>query len=500
MRNLLIISLLVLVMFLIPFAYADSSFIQPADTETNSLQKEVHTTDAKADLSSGFRYDKDALIVLKKEGKPKAAIIGKFGQSNVDLSSLVVRTEEKKTLVKLEKPSGVGSLTAKTDPNFAIFVPNKNGGAGVYVCSGAKTVEEITENCACKIEIRGPLPLASSASVYTINGITAFLTDDTQNYVIYGLTGTGVGLLELESVGTLTNLNLWDDTDSQRKGVNEDVGFYAEYVNTQSLLIIQNADCRISLPNNQSGQMVWNAAKKRYEFSSKFSQTGEFTWGASCIDPSQNNAPASKTDDLVISSDSDEKPRVTLITPNQSQALQSNTVSFACSATDDQKITSMSLYLDNMTKPFLTKTFSGKSALLTTDVNGVPQGEHKWTCETTDSALQKSKAAERSFSITSALKLQCKQDWSCDSWSPCIEGRQIRSCSDRSSCFSQSAKPDQDQSCDSSVLPGAIRASTPKAPSAGPADLSPVYSLLVTVLILIWLLFLFYKRRKKKKT
>ncbi len=497
MRSLLIVCLLILVILLIPFVYAESSFIEPADTETNSLQKEVHIDDAKTDLSSGFRYNKDALIVLKKEGKPKVAIIGKFGQKDVDLSSLIVRTEGKKTLVTFERPSGVGSLTAKTDPNFAIFVPNKNGGAGVYVCSGAKTLEETNQNCACKIEIKGPLPLASSASVYTINGITAFLTDDRQNYVIYGLTGTVVGLLELSSVNTLTILNIWDDTDSERRVVNENVGFYGEYTNLQSLLAIQNADCKISLPQGQTGKMTWNSNKTRYEYFSKFNREGQFTWNATCVDTSQGNDPASDLDQFFISSPTDSAPKVTLITPTENQAVQSNSAEFSCSATDDQQIKSMSLYLDDMSKPYTTKQFSGRSALLDVQVNGIPQGNHKWNCEAVDSALQKSKGTERSFSVVKAVEVECKQDWSCDSWSNCIGGKQKRVCTDKKFCFSQSGKPTEEQTCESSVLPADKKASKPVPEQ--PFNFSPIYSLIVTLLILVWLLFLFYKRRKKKQ-
>ena len=91
---------------------------------------------------------------------------------------------------------------------------------------------------------------------------------------------------------------------------------------------------------------------------------------------------------------------------------------------------------------------------------------------------------------------ECEEDWSCDEWSECMDGRQIRSCSDLNKCNTTKNKPTEEQSCEMGVTgeeevpEGNMTIPKEESPTmpTGLAVLVPIATHPVTIIILLILI------------
>ncbi|VVB81224.1 Right handed beta helix region [uncultured archaeon] len=79
-----------------------------------------------------------------------------------------------------------------------------------------------------------------------------------------------------------TTLEIWDDTDTITKYVDEQVGFYANYSNAS--IPITGASCNASFETAPSGPaiMTYNSTSKYYEYNRTFTATGTSDWNVTC--------------------------------------------------------------------------------------------------------------------------------------------------------------------------------------------------------------------------
>jgi len=96
-----------------------------------------------------------------------------------------------------------------------------------------------------------------------------------------------------------------------------------------------------------------------------------------------------------------------------------------------------------------------------------------------------------------AIRRNCVSKWQCNVWSSCIEGRQIRSCTDLNECIIETEKPAEERKCETSAV------------TEEPTRLTTLNLLLVLLFLIVLIVFFALsivkignfelKRRKKKK-
>ncbi|MBW2965754.1 hypothetical protein KY342_01470 [Candidatus Woesearchaeota archaeon] len=79
----------------------------------------------------------------------------------------------------------------------------------------------------------------------------------------------------------LTNLVIIDDADTEIKSFNEEVKFYARYVDINTGNAIEDALCTIYFDDNSSA-MQFNVLSQLYEYTKIFSSVGLYNWNVTC--------------------------------------------------------------------------------------------------------------------------------------------------------------------------------------------------------------------------
>ncbi|MGC9310090.1 MAG: hypothetical protein ACP5E4_00005, partial [Candidatus Aenigmatarchaeota archaeon] len=104
-----------------------------------------------------------------------------------------------------------------------------------------------------------------------------------------------------------SNLSIWDQTDpeggNQKKSVNEQVVFYANYINKTSGAPINGTGvyCEISFSDN-TDNMTFNATSGLYEYNRTFGTSGNFWWEVLCNGSSFGYETLNLTDTVAIGS------------------------------------------------------------------------------------------------------------------------------------------------------------------------------------------------------
>ncbi|RLI99330.1 MAG: hypothetical protein DRP03_03750, partial [Candidatus Aenigmatarchaeota archaeon] len=116
------------------------------------------------------------------------------------------------------------------------------------------------------------------------------LEDNTQYTILLKSVDNANNINENAGKSTVTTLHfnagldIWDETDLRannmiRKGTNNNVTFFAKYIDKSSKMPIENAECWISFTD---GKFKMKYEKGVYKYTRKFSNEGYYTWNVTC--------------------------------------------------------------------------------------------------------------------------------------------------------------------------------------------------------------------------
>ncbi len=96
----------------------------------------------------------------------------------------------------------------------------------------------------------------------------------------------------------------------------------------------------------------------------------------------------------------------------------------------------------------------------------------------------------------------CVEEWNCGQWSGCSDGMQTRDCTDSNACGTTSSRPNQEQPCQAeiseAVTGNAALQPEDQIETEAQDENSNVWMAIVAILVLGGLIFLFYRRRRRK--
>jgi len=239
---------------------------------------DVYSPNAGSTVTGGISGGDTSFII-----RPALVSVNKVelipdGTGNIDLTSLIMDYDAVRTVV-----TGLGSVT-NIGATHSLYVPNNNGGQGIYVCASAVTLAGITPDCSNAIHFTGPFPQTLSGVTVTISG---------SDYRVAGLTNTGVG------TNGQANLTIYDDTDSTEKYNGDYVDFYASYINaTDGDPII--GTCYINIENASVDNQQMNYASNIYNYQTIMNSNGTFPWNVTCNATGYGTVNA--TDNVIINS------------------------------------------------------------------------------------------------------------------------------------------------------------------------------------------------------
>ncbi|MBW2981782.1 hypothetical protein KY343_02775 [Candidatus Woesearchaeota archaeon] len=118
--------------------------------------------------------------------------------------------------------------------------------------------------------------------MYIITLGTFFIHDPLDIKDFTGFVTTEIkDLIAEDSDNIQTDLTIVDETGTKIKAFDEEVGFYARYVNVNTNKIIENAICTIHFYDG-SYTMQYNPLSQLYEYTRTFSSTGLYYWNVTC--------------------------------------------------------------------------------------------------------------------------------------------------------------------------------------------------------------------------
>lgn len=258
----------------------NTTFIAPVDSGMDvNYTFEGSVTGA---IENGTISSNAQNLTVSYAGAKKVQVTALFGTQTVNLSSLIVRSSETKTVASFSGTSGV-SLT------HALFVPDALH-AGVYVCPSALDLPQVDPSCPGVVAFN--YAEASAGTSKMVAGANVRVSIEGSDYKIAGLTGTGV------AEGTLTNLTVWDDAEvgmpyaGLSRVAGQMVVFYANFTNasqmpsnaTSGACVIDFADPAY----DGYAAMIWDAGLKLHTFTTSFASAGNYAWKVNCTGNGDN--------------------------------------------------------------------------------------------------------------------------------------------------------------------------------------------------------------------
>lgn len=167
---------------------------------------------------------------------------------------------------------------------------------------------------------------SANCSNWEINEFLYYSAQENSTHVWFN-----VSQFDAYALGALnSNLEIWDDTDTETKYVGDQVKFYANYTNTTSGEPIYGSGVTCNITFNISGswtpwkQMTYNSTSKLYEYNRSFSDVGTFNWNVSCDGSALGYEPLNASDTFTISSPSYLEVYLDFPTPGQTTYVVQN--------------------------------------------------------------------------------------------------------------------------------------------------------------------------------
>ncbi len=134
-----------------------------------------------------------------------------------------------------------------------------------------------------------------------------------------------------EAAGANSQLEIWDDTDTETKYTGEQIYFYANYSNATSSEPIYGTGVTCNISFNISGtwtaweEMTYNSTSLLYEYNRSFSTAGTFLWNVSCDGSALGYDPLNASDNVTVTSSAVGTLLVSLISPSSDIYVAQNT-------------------------------------------------------------------------------------------------------------------------------------------------------------------------------
>ncbi len=402
-------------------------YTAPKDAATKTFS----ATDIAANrpVVDGENLTTNTVLVFKNpSNQPKLKVGIKPAQGPVNLSNVVIESSDTATVVR-----GLSGL-ANVETTHSLFLQNANNGLGLFVCPTATTLPEVVQTCANKVEF---------TSIPSVNGtLSVNFTDSTNStYLVDGLQGTGIGLIQ--STQNITSLNVSIDGS---KVVGEPLNFRANY--TKNSVPISNASCTILFSTAPNGPFNMTASNSTYVFNRTFADAGTYQATVECS--KANETTKNQIESFTILAGVAKAPVVLLQSPQNNFNSPNNSITFTCFASDTENIKAIDLFANTdgawgFKNTQTTQPVKNFTATFTLD--NVPNGQYQWNCRAANDKNALGFApANFTFSVNAPTIPDCKTtDWVCNSeWFPadasCEPGTtQTRACPPPTNCKNSDA-------------------------------------------------------------
>jgi hypothetical protein len=249
-------------------------FLAPVDNSTKESFN--YTGDAYGTLQDGTETDttQTVSVIEKNTGRTRLVFTGLFANNIVDMRTATIMLTPTSTVVNLTGVTGISGT-------HSLFVPVTDS-IGVYVCPTVMNIETLRPSCPGAVKFS--FAEAMSGTTKDVAGDSVSVTIGGNLYNVSGLTGTGV------AEGLVTNLTIWDQTDSMpyagmTRLINDNVYFYANFTNASGLPAnTSDGGCRIDYNDPYDGyeQMIFNATINIYQANRSYASNGDFAWKVNC--------------------------------------------------------------------------------------------------------------------------------------------------------------------------------------------------------------------------
>ncbi|MEK6819809.1 MAG: hypothetical protein AABY03_01255, partial [Nanoarchaeota archaeon] len=225
---------------------------------------------------------------------------------------------------------------------------------------------------------------------------------------------------------------------------------------TSSLSIFSSSSSVLSWYNISSGGYVIGSAtggdnSKTFSFNLNATTLGTFN-----VTVRTRNSTGDYDFGVSFKINDTSSPTVVLNSPANNNDDPDGVLVFDCSVTDNYDLDSIALYIwDNSSAQVYSSILatSGLSNQTDFDYTFSSDGTYRWNCFANDTARNFGWASNRTIIISADLN-SCSPDWDCDEsdWTECSDGLQTRTCNDLNSCGTNSSKPAESQTCETTCI------------------------------------------------
>jgi len=217
-----------------------------------------------------------------------------------NLADIIAETDETKGVSLLHVSS---EYTSFMNTNSLYVNKISESSKGVLVCVGANSTSQVHEGCNSTYEwVIDEFELTPDNSTFTSFGQNYSLYNLGDSWLVTGITGTGIALLDTLSI------TIWDENDAgmlygdQNKGLGENIFFFTNFTYLNET-VIPDGTCRISFYDDSSSYfMDYNVTDQLYHANRSFDVGGSILYRVNCsID---DNESVVAFDSIDVESDS----------------------------------------------------------------------------------------------------------------------------------------------------------------------------------------------------